>query len=85
MNYHFCFWREVHGHADRLTPLPLGLSYAEAQAIIRDQVGVNNDDPGDTYWYLGSLLVAPDVREKVEYAHPIWRLHTPSGTGPRIP
>jgi len=74
MNYHWCFWRDIDGLLDRFTPLPLGIGYSDAKAIVTDQA-VTDTQERETYWCLGSIYVDRESEERVKSARIVWRLH----------
>lgn len=79
MAYHFCFWREGpdKGPDSQVTSLPLGISYADAKAIVNEQAGANSRDQ-ETFWYLGSIFIDQESPEKIKHARTLWRLHVPA-------
>ena len=77
MAYHFCFWPEGMGPDAKVTALPLGLSYADAKAIVHEQAGANSRDQ-ETFWYLGSIFIDQESLEQIKHARILWRLHVPA-------
>lgn len=73
---HWAVW--IEGTDELASPLvlPGGLSYTDAQQIVRDQAGAN-PAPEETAWILGSIwengMNVPRIRD----ALPVWRLHVP--------
>ena len=76
--YHWCFWSEAGTCINDFTVLPTGLSYRDAQNIVLDQVHAASAPTDETFWYLGTIGVGSESRDKWENAKPLWRLHVPA-------
>jgi len=71
--YHFCFWTNAPSH-DWVTVLPLGISYADAKEIVRDQAALHPPTPEEE-WTLGTIKIhsGGEALAGIANALPLWR------------